>query len=99
MKRMTVNILAGTLLSAGSAALAVAAYRRKVQNSHKVLDDTDIRNSEKIDKMESVDADKEREEQGLTQYDSTLRSEWIANGFPQTHLDPEELERLEQQKN
>jgi hypothetical protein len=50
-------------------------------------------NRKKIDRMESVDADKVPEEKGLTQLDSTYRSEWIANGFPQTHKEMKELEK------
>lgn len=54
-----------------------------------------MRNSKKIDQVESVDEDKARDEEGLTQYDSALKSDWVANGFPQTHM---ELEELENQK-
>lgn len=94
MKKATMNMALGTLFSASVAAIAMAAYRKKQNDTPKVLEDTDIRNSEKIDKMESVDANKAPEEKGLTQYDSTLRNEWVANGFPQTH---EEMEKLEAQ--
>ncbi|WP_394138713.1 hypothetical protein [Cytobacillus oceanisediminis] len=52
-----------------------------------------MRNSENIDQIESVDADKVPEEKGLTLYDSALRAEWVANVFPQTHFDWEETER------
>lgn len=47
---------------------------------------------QKMDEMESVDANQDEEEKGLTQLDSSLRAEWQANGFPQTH---EERERLQ----
>ncbi|MCM3540638.1 hypothetical protein [Priestia endophytica] len=89
------KVVLGTLISTGGAALAVAAYKKKRKASFKVRPDTDMRNSKKIDQVESVDADKARDEEGLTQYDSVLKSDWVANGFPQTHM---ELEELESQK-
>ncbi|GAA2700131.1 hypothetical protein GCM10009865_06890 [Aeromicrobium ponti] len=58
-----------------------------------MLEDSNMRNSENIDQIESVDADKVPEEKGLTLYDSALRAEWVANVFPQTHFDWEETER------
>ncbi|TCI42051.1 hypothetical protein EVJ27_12080 [Exiguobacterium sp. SH3S2] len=45
----------------------------------------------KMDKMESVDSDKDEAEAGLTQLDSNNRAEWQANGFPQTHAERERL--------
>lgn len=45
----------------------------------------------KMDRMESVDADKDEAEAGLTQLDSNYRAEWQANGFPQTHAERERL--------
>ncbi|YCA44013.1 hypothetical protein M1E11_02065 [Bacillus sp. JZ8] len=86
------KVVLGTLISTGGAALAVAAYKKKRKASFKVRPDTDMRNSKKIDQVESVDADKARDEEGLTQYDSALKSDWVANGFPQTHMELEELE-------
>lgn len=47
----------------------------------------------KMDKMESVDSDKDEAEEGLTQLDSTYRAEWQANGFPQTHAERERLKK------
>ena len=47
----------------------------------------------KMDRMESVDADKDEAEAGLTQLDSNNRAEWQANGFPQTHAERERLLR------
>lgn len=47
----------------------------------------------KMDQMESVDADKDEAEVGLTQLDSNNRAEWQANAFPQTHAERERLLR------
>lgn len=90
MNKLALNFILGT------AVVALAVYRIKEKNTVRILKDTDMRDSVKIDKMESVDADNVPEEKGLTQYDSTLRSEWVANGFPQTH---QEMKELEEQKN
>lgn len=48
---------------------------------------------QKMDERESVDADQDEAEQGLTQLDSSHRAEWQANGFPQTHAERERLEQ------
>ncbi|MDN4524221.1 hypothetical protein [Fictibacillus fluitans] len=96
MRSSTRNILIGSALSTG-AALAINSYRLK-KSSPDILPDVDHKRSLKVDKMESVDANKDPEEKGLTQLDSTYRSEWQANGFPQTHLDMEELEELKKQQ-
>lgn len=55
---------------------------------------------QKMDERESVDADQDEAEQGLTQLDSSHRAEWQANGFPQTHAEQERLkqESVEQYK-
>ncbi|GLB59614.1 hypothetical protein [Cytobacillus sp. NCCP-133] len=98
MKKSTVGFVLGSLVSAGGVALAASAYRNKHRNSDEVLEDTDMRNSAKIDEVESVDADKVPEEKGLTQYDSALRAEWVANGYTQTHLDLDEHEEVKRQK-
>ncbi|KIL49338.1 hypothetical protein [Jeotgalibacillus soli] len=100
MKKSTKNIMAGSILSAG-AAVAVAAYQKKKKGessreSFEVLEDTDMRNSEKVDQEESVNAAQEAEEAGLTKLDSAYRADWQANGFPQTHQEMEELEKEEQ---
>ncbi|MGD6843830.1 hypothetical protein ACQCVH_15055 [Bacillus infantis] len=100
MKKSTMNMAAGILLSAGGAALAIAAMKKRSEESANtrtfsytikdgVIEDTSMRNSERIDQIESVDADKVDAEKGLTQYDSALRAEWVANGFPQTRMEIE----------
>ncbi|MDM5340198.1 hypothetical protein QUF84_23640 [Fictibacillus enclensis] len=81
----------GSALST-SAVLAINSYRLK-KHSPNVLPDVDHKRSLRVDRMESVDANKDPEEKGLTQLDSTYRSEWQANGFPQTHMEWEELEK------
>ncbi|WP_010651373.1 hypothetical protein [Oceanobacillus massiliensis] len=91
MNKSTTNLILGSIISVGGAALAVSAYREK-QNEVKTYEDTDMMNSDKIDKMESVDADKDDGEKGLTQLDHAHRAEWVANGFPQTHQQMKELE-------
>jgi hypothetical protein len=91
MKTMTKNILIGSVVSAGGAAVATAVYKKKKKDKFPVEDDIDMRNSTELDEMESVDADKTDEEKGLTQLDHTYRAEWVANGFPQTHMEAEKL--------
>ncbi|WP_409291062.1 hypothetical protein [Peribacillus sp. SCS-37] len=98
MKKSTMNLMLGSLISAGGAAFFVAAYKQRQKESFKVLEDTDMRKSEKIDQMESVYAPQDPEEQGLSQLDSAYRAEWVANGFPQTHRELEELEKEEEEE-
>ena len=90
MNKSRKKLLLVSLLSAG-AALLTAAYRKSQKETIMFLEDTDMRNSKKIDQMESVDADVDPAEKGLTQLDSAYRAEWVANGFPQTHMEMEEL--------
>lgn len=70
--------------------MAASAYRKRQKDNCEVLEDSNMRNSEKIDQIENVDADKVPEEKGLTQYESALRAEGGANGFTQTYFDWEE---------
>ncbi|MDZ5711322.1 hypothetical protein [Jeotgalibacillus haloalkalitolerans] len=60
------------------------------------LEDTDMRNSVKVDQEESANADFDQEEKDLTQLVAAYRADGQANGFPQTH---EEMERLEEDGN
>ena len=92
MRKSKTNFMLGLLLSAGGALLAMEAY--KMRQKEAVLEDTDMRNSKKIDREESVNAETDPEEKGLTKLDSAYRAEWVANGFPQTR-DQEELEGYE----
>ncbi|RIW34637.1 hypothetical protein D3H55_08975 [Bacillus salacetis] len=93
MNKMIRNVLMGSLVSAGSAALATTIYKRRKGN-FPVDEDIDTKHDLKADFEESPNADYEEEEIGLTKLDSAYRSEWQANGFPMTHA---EMERLEQE--
>ena len=94
MNKSKMSFMLGILLSAGGALLAMEAYKMRQKEAGQVLEDTDMRNSKKIDRAESVNAQTDPEEKGLTQLDSAYRAEWVANGFPQTR-DQEELEGYE----
>ncbi|MGD7045936.1 hypothetical protein [Jeotgalibacillus proteolyticus] len=93
MKKTTKNIVAGSLISAGAAAAVVGYQKMKKTDQNDFLEDTDMRNSKKIDRQESVFADDTEKEEGLTKLDSAYRGEWQANGFPQTHAEQQELEK------
>ena len=60
-----------------------------------IYEDNDMRNSVTVDVEESVNANFDDAEKGLTKLDSAYRSEWQANGFPQTHRAMEELNTKE----
>ncbi|OGX78555.1 hypothetical protein A6395_11790 [Exiguobacterium sp. SH31] len=82
---MDKKVLMGIVLGVAGAALVapkVAAL---------LTQDQDDNTWSKMDKMESVDSDKDEAEAGLTQLDSNNRAEWQANGFPQTHAERERL--------
>jgi len=86
MNKSKKKLLYVSLLS-GGAALLTAVYRKSQKAAVKFLEDTDMRNSEKIDQMESVDADVDPAEKGHNQ----SHSEWVTNCFPQ--VQSEELEK------
>jgi hypothetical protein len=109
MNKSTIGLISASVL-AGSALAYMAISKKKHQREElehnvvtinhddkeiKVLEDTDMRNSEKIDQVESVEADQDPAEKGLTLLDSAYRAEWVANGFPQTHQEMKELEEEE----
>lgn len=85
-----------TVLTSAFAAVAgifvYKAYQEKAKQEA-VAKDTDMRNSAEVDQRESVEADVDSAEKGLTQLDSAYRDEWQANAFPQTHREMEELEK------
>lgn len=81
------KVLIGIVL--GVAGAALVAPKVAALLSQREEEDT----WQKMDERESVDADQDEAEQGLTQLDSSLRAEWQANGFPQTHAERERLER------
>lgn len=93
MEKRSLNkmVFAGTVFAGGI--LLFKSIQKKNGKRVWVYEDNDMRNSVTVDREESVDAKYDDAEIGLTQLDSTFRSEWQANGFPQTHR---ELEKLEQ---
>jgi hypothetical protein len=82
---MDKKVLMGIVLGVAGAALVAPKVAALLTQDRE--DDT----WSKMDKMESVDADKDEAEAGLTQLDSNNRAEWQANGFPQTHAERERL--------
>ncbi|WP_341202223.1 hypothetical protein [Planomicrobium okeanokoites] len=92
MKKTSLNkmVFAGTVFAGG-----IVLFRNIRKKSGKkvwVYEDNDMRNSVTVDREESVNAQYDEAEKGLTQLDSAFRSEWQANGFPQTHRELENLE-------
>ena len=95
MKKTSLNkmVFAGTVFAGGI--VLFRNIRKKNGKKVWVYEDNDMRNSVTVDREESVNAQYDEAEKGLTQLDSAFRSEWQANGFPQTHR---ELENLESDK-
>ena len=81
-----------TGMAVASGILLLNAYNKNKKKKVWVFEDNDMRNSETVDHEESVNAPYNEAEIGLTQLDSAYRSEWQANGFPQTHRQMKELE-------
>ncbi|WP_215143380.1 hypothetical protein [Exiguobacterium qingdaonense] len=81
------KVMMGIVL--GVAGAALVAPKVAALLSERGEDDT----WQKMDERESVDANQDEAEQGLTQLDSSHRAEWQANGFPQTHAERERLEQ------
>lgn len=90
MKSSTMNTMVGSVLAAAAGFFVFRALQAK--NQVDIAEDVDMRNSQKVDKRESPDAEVDPAEKGLTQLDSAYRDEWQANGFPQTHREMRELE-------
>lgn len=86
-KSISKMVFAGTAF-AGSI-LLFNNIRKKNGKKVWVYEDNDMRNSVTVDREESVNAQYDEAEKGLTQLDSAYRSEWQANGFPQTHRELE----------
>lgn len=107
MKKTTVGMIAGStaLLSAGTV-MAVNKLRNKDEGQ--ANSDTDFRSDNSAspniddeaikDQIPSPDADETEAEEGLTLLDHQYRSQWQANGFPQTHKAMRELEEGENDK-
>ncbi|MCD7034166.1 hypothetical protein LRR81_07965 [Metabacillus sp. GX 13764] len=96
MKKSLLFTILGSAAAAAGTAWAVMATKKKQQPQF--LEDTDMRNSVKLDQEESQDATVDPEEQGLSKLDSAQRAEWVANGIPQTHQEMKELEEEEKEE-
>ncbi|UTR10424.1 hypothetical protein MM300_21565 [Evansella sp. LMS18] len=93
MKTSTLSLIVGSI--AGGAVLASRMYKKKQTEKSEADKDTHWRASEKIDDIESVYAEDDQEEKGLTQFDSAHRNDWIANRIP----DEQARKELEELKN
>lgn len=92
MKKNTTKKFIYTGAAMAGSLLLLTAYKKSQAKKIWVYEDNDMRNSAEVDHEESVNADTDEAEIGLTQLDSAYRSEWQANGFPQTHKAMAELE-------
>ena len=92
MKKSTTKKFFYTGAAMASSFLLMTVYKKNKSKKVWVYEDNDMRNSVTVDREESVNADTDEAEIGLTQLDSAYRSEWQANGFPQTHKAMAELE-------
>lgn len=93
MEKKSLNklVFAGTAFAGGI--VLFNTLRKKNGNRVWVYEDNDMRNSVTVDREESVNAAYDDAEKGLTQLDAAYRSEWQANGFPQTQRELKELDR------
>lgn len=89
-KNLNKLVFAGSAFAGGI--ILFQSLRKKSGKRVWVYEDNDMRNSVTVDREESVNADYDDAEIGLTKLDSAFRSEWQANGFPQTHRKIAELE-------
>ncbi|SES26863.1 hypothetical protein [Salipaludibacillus aurantiacus] len=94
---MRKSLVFGSLISAGGAILATSAYKKRQKGKYR--EDLDMQNKEKLDEVESADADQAPEERGLTQLDAIHKNDWGNNGFPQTHEGMRELEEEGKKEN
>lgn len=92
MKRKTMNTVVGAAVAASA---GIFAYRMMQKRKVEVQEDVDMHNSAEVDQTESVNADVDPAEKGLTQLDAAYREEWQAMGYPQTHREMEKLEEDE----
>ncbi len=92
---MKTSSMITVMTSAFAAAAGIFVYKSyQEKRKQDALDkDVDMHNSKEVDQRESVEADEDSAEKGLTQLDSAYRDEWQANAFPQTHREMEELEK------
>ena len=92
MKKSTMITVLTSAFAAVAGIFAYKSYQEKIKQEA-LEKDVDMHNSQEIDQRESVEADDDDAEKGLTQLDSAYRDEWQANAFPQTHREMEELEK------
>lgn len=92
MKKSSMITVWSSAFAAVAGIFVYKAYQEKAKKEA-LAKDTDMHNSTEVDKRESVEADVDSAEKGLTQLDSAYRDEWQANAFPQTHREMEELEK------
>ena len=92
MKKSTMITVLPSAFAAVAGIFVYKSYQEKSKQAA-LEKDVDMHNSEEIDRRESVEADEDDAEKGLTQLDSAYRDEWQANAFPQTHREMEELEK------
>ncbi|QHJ69393.1 hypothetical protein [Planococcus halotolerans] len=92
MKKSTMITVLTSVFAAVAGIFVYKSYQEKTKQEA-LEKDVDMHNSQEIDKRESVEADEDDAEKGLTQLDSAYRDEWQANAFPQTHREMEELEK------
>lgn len=109
MKKSTMGMIAGStaLLSAGTV-MAVSKMKNKDEEKESNLSGSsnspdesaspNIDDEARKDQIPSPDADEVEAEEGLTLLDHQYRSQWQANGFPQTHKEMRELEKGENDK-
>lgn len=91
MKTSTMITVLTSAFAAVAGIFVYKSYQEKAKQDA-VAKDVDMHNSNEIDQRESVEADVDPAEKGLTQLDSAYRDEWQANAFPQTHREMKELE-------
>ncbi|RLQ90833.1 hypothetical protein [Planomicrobium sp. Y74] len=92
MKNSTMISVLTSAFAAVAGIFVYKSYQEKAKQEA-LEKDVDMHNSKEIDQRESVEADEDDAEKGLTQLDSAYRDEWQANAFPQTHREMEELEK------
>ena len=92
MKKSSMITVWSSAFAAVAGIFVYKAYQEKTKKEA-LEKDTDMHNSTEVDQRESVEADVDSAEKGLTQLDSAYRDEWQANAFPQTHREMEELEK------
>lgn len=92
MKKSTMVTVLSSVFAAVAGIFVYKSYQEK-EKQVALSKDVDMHNSKEIDQRESVEADVDSAEKGLTQLDSAYRDEWQANAFPQTRRELEELEK------